>query len=59
MKHKEKLYFPEWDDGYCSDIENLKLEAKEEGFTEFDAYEAVHDPYSMQLVRYSFQNFDA
>jgi len=38
---KEKLYFPQWNDCICSDLENLKLEAKEQGLTEFDVTEAV------------------
>lgn len=40
---KEKLYFPEWDDCICSDLEDLKLEAKERDLTEFAATEAVPD----------------
>lgn len=44
MKHKEKLYFPEWDDEYCAIIQYLKEEAKREGISEFEAYEAVYDP---------------
>ena len=41
MNHKDKLYFPDWDDEYCSDLEDLKLKAKEEGIMEFDATEAI------------------
>lgn len=44
MKHREKLYFPDWDDEQCAIIQYLKEEAKREGISEFEAYEAVYDP---------------
>lgn len=43
MKHKEKLYFPEWDDEYCNTISELKRIANENDISEFDAVEAVPD----------------
>ena len=39
MKHKEKLYFPDWDDYICATIPYLKDIAKSEGVSEFDTYE--------------------
>ena len=43
MNHKDKLYFPDWDDDICAPIPYLKDIAKSEGISEFDAYEAIHD----------------
>ena len=40
MKHKDKLYFPDWDDDICAPIPYLKDIAKSEGVSEFDAYAA-------------------
>ena len=41
MNHKDKLYFPDWDDDICAPIPYLKDIAKSEGVSEFDAYEAI------------------
>jgi hypothetical protein len=43
MKHKEKLYFPDWDDELCGTIQYLTEEARRNNISEFDAFEAIHD----------------
>ena len=43
MKHKEKLYFPDWDSCYCHTIKQMKGYAMENDIKEFDAVEAVPD----------------
>jgi len=58
MKHKEKLYFPDWNDCICSDIEDLKIEAKEKGLTEFDATEAVPENMRTENVYWCQEHGD-